>query len=262
MALVNMATKGAPDYDTWIRKYGAQFGVPPELLRRMVRQESGGNINAVSPKGARGIAQFMPGTATKYKVDVNDPESSIRGMAQYMRDNYNKLGSWEKAAAGYNWGENREAFNSPGNEWLSAAPKETRDYIAAIKPGEFDEAYALPPPGSPWNPNTPPATVYPVAAVGEPPAAPTVPPPQQNPIDMGKALEVWKAQQDYLMQQEKPPGYGDMSHMRAGFAGLSNPGYTDVGGYAEPAIANLMQLLLSEGLGGQKEFINFMGLQI
>lgn len=112
-----------------------KFGVDANILTAQLMQESGGKTGAVSPKGAAGISQFVPGTAARYNVDVNDDNSSIRGQANYMSDLLQMFGGdYAKALAGYNWGEGnvQKAINKLGVNWMSAAPKETRDYVGAI----------------------------------------------------------------------------------------------------------------------------------
>ena len=59
----------------------------PDLVDLVIRMESGYNPNAVSPKGARGVMQLMPGTARHYGVDDTfDARENIRGGVRYLRD--------------------------------------------------------------------------------------------------------------------------------------------------------------------------------
>ena len=85
--------------------------LPPGLLEKMAFAESSWNINAVSPKGASGLMQLMPGTARRFHVDdPTDPKQAIEGAGRYMRwllDRYD--GNLEKAVAAYNAGEGRVA---------------------------------------------------------------------------------------------------------------------------------------------------------
>jgi soluble lytic murein transglycosylase-like protein len=104
-----------------------KHGIPENLFLRLVQQESGWNPGAVSPKGATGLAQLMPGTARMLGVDINDPEENLHGGARYLRRMYDKFGTWKLALAAYNAG--------PGavDEHDGIPPyKETIAYVAAI----------------------------------------------------------------------------------------------------------------------------------
>ena len=81
-----------------------KHGVPEDLYLRLVQQESGWNPVAVSTKGATGLAQLMPGTASRLGVDINDPEENLEGGARYLRQMYDKFGTWKLALAAYNAG--------------------------------------------------------------------------------------------------------------------------------------------------------------
>lgn len=118
-----------------VRRAAAGAGVDPSVLLAQIQAESGGNPAAVSPKGAMGLSQFMPDTATRYGVNPKDPQSSIAGQAQYMSDLLKMFnGDYAKAVAGYNWGEGsvQKAVKRYGDSWLSHAPKETRDYVGKV----------------------------------------------------------------------------------------------------------------------------------
>lgn len=120
--------------------------VPPELLA-VALVESGFNPLALSPKGARGIWQFMPATAARYGLTVqpaNDhrthPEHSTRAAARYLRDLYRQFGDWKLALAAYNAGETRvqqimdrtgiRDFDEMARRGL--LPLETRNYVPAV----------------------------------------------------------------------------------------------------------------------------------
>ncbi len=109
--------------------------------------ESGFNPFALSPKGARGIWQFMPATAVRYGLTVqpgNDhrthPERSTRAAARYLRVLYKQFGDWKLALAGYNAGEARvqriidrtgvRTFEEMSR--LGYLPTETRNYVPAV----------------------------------------------------------------------------------------------------------------------------------
>jgi hypothetical protein len=69
-----------------INEYAGRYGVDPELVKAVVRHESGFNPRAVSPKGAEGLMQLMPGTAAFMGVkDSFDPEQNLAGGIGYLR---------------------------------------------------------------------------------------------------------------------------------------------------------------------------------
>ena len=121
-----------------------QQGVPAELSA-IVLVESGGQPAALSPKGARGVWQFMPNTARRYGLVVGpgndervDVLKSTRAAAQYLRDLHDRFGTWPLALAAYNAGEDvvRRAIVRTGAGDLAelgrVLPAETRGYIPAV----------------------------------------------------------------------------------------------------------------------------------
>lgn len=119
-----------------------------ELWPRLIRQESGGDQGAVSPKGATGIAQIMPGTGpeaaklaglpwdeTRFRTDASYNEAL--GKA-YLKDQFRKFnGDPAKALAAYNAGPGRThaAIEKYGDDWLNHMPAETQNYVASIMGG-------------------------------------------------------------------------------------------------------------------------------
>lgn len=104
-------------------------GLPPEFFARLIWRESLFRANAVSPKGAEGIAQFMPGTA-KIRGLANsfDVAEALAASARYLSDLRGRFGNLGLAAAAYNAGEaGLETFLKAGR-----LPIETRDYVFAI----------------------------------------------------------------------------------------------------------------------------------
>lgn len=102
-------------------------GIPPELFMRMLGVESGLDQSQVSPKGAMGIGQLMPGTAAELGVDPRDPYQNIEGSARYLAQMYGKFGSWPLALAGYNAGPGAVA------KYNGIPPyAETQSYVAKI----------------------------------------------------------------------------------------------------------------------------------
>ena len=113
------------------------YGLSVDFFTRLIWQESRFRANALSPKGAQGIAQFMPHTATRRGlVDPFDPHLAIPASAEYLRDLSAQFGNHGIAAAAYNAGEERVA------DWLAGErglPLETRDYVLKITGREADE---------------------------------------------------------------------------------------------------------------------------
>ena len=81
-----------------------RHGVPEALFLRLITQESGWNPQAVSVKGALGLAQLMPETARALGVDPLDPAQNLEGGARYLRAQFDAFGSWPLALAAYNAG--------------------------------------------------------------------------------------------------------------------------------------------------------------
>ena len=75
-----------PQLEALIHKYAQIYGVDPSLVRAVMRHESGFKTTAVSPKGAQGLMQLMPGTAALMGVkNPFDPEQNIAGGVGYLR---------------------------------------------------------------------------------------------------------------------------------------------------------------------------------
>jgi transglycosylase-like protein with SLT domain len=117
----------------------------PEETAAIVLIESAGQAAALSPKGARGIWQFMPNTARRYGLEVTvdrddriEVVKSTRAAASYLRNLYQRFGDWRLAFAAYNAGEQvvEQAATRTGHTDFSrierALPAETRTYVPAV----------------------------------------------------------------------------------------------------------------------------------
>lgn len=127
-----------------IETNAVRHGVPRDFFVRLIWKESRFDADAVSPAGAEGIAQFMPGTANmRGLADPFDIEQAISASAEYLAELKTGFGNLGLAAAAYNAGENRVS------RWLSSGgflPLETEDYVLDImgEPADnfADAAYA------------------------------------------------------------------------------------------------------------------------
>ncbi|MAW84930.1 MAG: lytic transglycosylase [Phyllobacteriaceae bacterium] len=139
-ALASQQEAGAPgDTDkaahldtvcTLIRDSADRHGLPRDFLARLIWKESRFDPDAVSPAGAEGIAQFMPGTAKlRGLADSFDMAQAIAASAAYLAEMKASYGNLGRAAIGYNAGEGRL------NRWIASGgflPLETEDYVLSI----------------------------------------------------------------------------------------------------------------------------------
>jgi len=92
-------------YEAAIRKAELRHGIPIGLLQALIWQESRFDPMAISPAGAAGLAQLMPGTARYLGVtNRHDPNASIDGGARYLKEMLGKFGAIHLALAAYNAG--------------------------------------------------------------------------------------------------------------------------------------------------------------
>jgi hypothetical protein len=118
-----------------------QYQLPPMPFVRLIWKESRFNPNAVSPKGAQGIAQFMPATAADRGLDDPfEPRQAIVHSASLLADLRQEFGNFGLAAAAYNAGAERV------RGWLagtSGLPFETQAYVEFVT-GRAAEEWKLP----------------------------------------------------------------------------------------------------------------------
>jgi hypothetical protein len=115
----------------------AEHALPQAFMARLIWKESLFDPGAVSPKGAQGIAQFMPGTAKRRGLqDPFEPKQALAASAAYLAELRNLFGNLGRAAAAYNAGEARV------RRWLSGEsglPYETQDYVLSITGRSHEE---------------------------------------------------------------------------------------------------------------------------
>lgn len=117
-----------------VRDASRRFGLPEAWIYAVIRVESAGRIRAVSPAGAMGLMQLMPGTWARQRArfalgtDPFDPRDNIMAGTSYLREMYDRYGAAGFLAA-YNAGPGRfEEWRDKGRP----LPRETRRYVASI----------------------------------------------------------------------------------------------------------------------------------
>ncbi len=115
-------------YADAIDKAASDHDVDPSLVRAVIHAESAFNPYAVSPKGARGLMQLMPGTARMLGVHNSfSPESNIYGGTKYLAKLLRRFGNEAHAIAAYNAGE------VPVTRYNGIPPySETREYVRRV----------------------------------------------------------------------------------------------------------------------------------
>lgn len=113
-----------------IQVYAKKRNLNPHLVSLIIKQESGGDPNAISPKGAQGLMQLMPDLSKQFNIDAFDPEMNISVGTQYFADLLTKYGQVDLALAAYNAG--------PGavDKYGGIPPyAETQNYVSSILAG-------------------------------------------------------------------------------------------------------------------------------
>jgi len=115
-------------YAPMIAAAAETYGLAPKLIEAVIQTESDFNAQAVSPVGAQGLMQLMPGTAADLGVtDAFDPEQNIQAGSKYLKqlmDRYD--GDAKLALAAYNWGMGNLERHP------ERMPQETVNYVAKI----------------------------------------------------------------------------------------------------------------------------------
>ena len=124
----------ATQYDSIIEKAAVSAAVEPNLLRAVIVVESGFNSRAVSKRGAVGLMQLMPATASRFGVaNRYDPIQNIRGGAAYLKFLMDRFGhDMRLALAAYNAGEEAVDRNGgqipPFSETMAYVPRVMKIY--------------------------------------------------------------------------------------------------------------------------------------
>ncbi|MCK9541017.1 MAG: lytic transglycosylase domain-containing protein [Novosphingobium sp.] len=119
---------GPAQWQARVAELAAKYDLSPRLIEALVWQESRWRPDAVSPVGARGLAQLMPGTARELGVDPHVPDANLEGGARYLRQQLDRFeGDIEKALAAYNAGPGR-VIAARGIPRI----RETQNYVVSI----------------------------------------------------------------------------------------------------------------------------------
>lgn len=123
------------EYAAMIADAARRVSLPASWIAAVLRAESGGNPRAVSPVGAMGLMQVMPGTwramAARYDLgaDPFEPRANIQAGAAYLRLMWERYGDLETMLAAYNAGPGRTDAFLAGRRTL---PGETTEYVARV----------------------------------------------------------------------------------------------------------------------------------
>lgn len=130
------------DICTALGHFAETNALPPDFFARLIWKESLFRPNAVSPKGAEGIAQFIPSTAKLRGLSNSfDALEALGKSAEYLDALRDRFGNLGLAAAAYNAGEGGlDTFLTTGN-----LPYETRNYVLAITAHSVEEWKDNPP---------------------------------------------------------------------------------------------------------------------
>ncbi len=131
-AQASTASRNGPSFQSRINEIiereSARHGVPSDLVRAVIQQESGGNPAAVSKAGAIGLMQLMPETAKALGVNPFDAEQNVDGGIRYLKDMAKQFDSLDEVLAAYNAGPRAV-------QRFGGVPpyRETQDYVKNIR---------------------------------------------------------------------------------------------------------------------------------
>jgi soluble lytic murein transglycosylase-like protein len=151
-ARAEVAGRAVAEIDQAVAESSARFGLPVDLIRAVMAAESGGQVDAVSPKGAMGLMQVMPATWREMRAELglgDDPfwpRDNILAGAGYLRSLRDRFGSPGDLAA-YNAGPGRYQQHLDG---AAPLPRETLAYVARVRRRLDLESLAMRRPAVDW----------------------------------------------------------------------------------------------------------------
>lgn len=126
---LNPTSSAPPHIARMINQAAQSVGIDPRLFDALVRAESNYRVDAVSPAGARGLAQLMPATARSLGVqNIDDPWQNLEGGARYLKAMLDRFGDPALALAAYNAGPGR--VSAAGNQIPNI--RETQNYVRKV----------------------------------------------------------------------------------------------------------------------------------
>lgn len=133
---LSVQTDSGPTIAQAVSEAASRFGLPEAWIYAVMRQESGGRVDAVSAKGAMGLLQLMPATWRELTLELGlgsdpyDVRANVLAGSAYLRRMYDRFGSPGFLAA-YNAGPQRYSDHLAGSQPL---PSETRIYVQRVAP--------------------------------------------------------------------------------------------------------------------------------
>ena len=116
----------AQPYQDAAARTAQRYKIPKRLFFSLIHQESGWQPHIKSSAGAVGLTQLMPATAASLKVNPEDPLANLDGGARYLRQQFDRFGSWKLALAAYNAGPG----NVENGHWQNIP--ETANYVRNV----------------------------------------------------------------------------------------------------------------------------------
>ena len=126
-----------------------ELGIPANIFTGMIEKESGWNPRAVGSSGDIGLGQLTPVIykSDQYKTNPWNPIDNLRTSAKFLRDEFNRLGSWRDALAAYNsgWNPNAKGYAYADDILSKAGDVTSRDGGDSVftKAGKLFEKFGL-----------------------------------------------------------------------------------------------------------------------